>query len=107
MADEWRPPSVLSERTAARLSLTTLVALIGTVAVGGWVARERLAQVENKIERVEGQLADIPRRIELHDVERRISGTLRKQMRQAILRCPKRAVRGDAWMECQVIFPEE
>jgi hypothetical protein len=108
--DEWKDQSSLraiSKNTPTRMSIATLV----TVAIGlvgfGWAAKEKFGNVEHEVRSLGSVVGDLPRKQDLRELELRISSTLRKQMRNAMLKCPRRAGRGDAWMDCQVIFPEE
>lgn len=97
----------ITKDTHTKLSIATLVVVGGALISGGWIASREFGGLEHQVRSQGSQLRDLPTRSELRDLESRITGTLRKQMKRAILKCPRLARRGDAWMECQVVFPTE
>lgn len=111
MAEEWRESSSLrsiSKDTSAKLSLGTLVSVIVAIAGAVWFARTRLGDIEWELRSTKAAVTDLPTRTELRELELRVTGALRKQMKHAILRCPRTAARAGAgaWMDCQVVFPQ-
>lgn len=92
--------------TPAKLSIATLITVAVAFAGAIWAARGRLADIEFEQRATRSLVGDLPKRDELRALEQRVTSALRRQMKHAILRCPRRAVRADAWMDCQVIFPQ-
>jgi hypothetical protein len=106
VGNEWENPprTGLHERTPVRVSIGTAVVVIGALVAGGWYARDRLGAVESEVRSLSGVVGSLPG--QLSALEGRISLVVGDQLQSAILKCPRRAVRGDAWMDCQVIFPK-
>jgi hypothetical protein len=105
VANEWENPprTGLHERTPVRVSIASLVIIIGCLVSGGWYARDRLGAVESEVRSLSAVVGGLPG--QLSALEARISLVVGDQLQDAILKCPRRAARGDAWMDCEVIFP--
>jgi hypothetical protein len=106
VVNEWeqQPRTGLTERTPVRVSIATLLIIVGCLVSGGWYARDRLGAVESEVRTLSGVVVSLPG--QLSALEGRIKLVVGDQLQDAILKCPRRAARGDAWMDCQVIFPK-
>jgi len=103
---EWENPprTGLTERTPVKVSVATLVPIVIALVAFGWYARDRLGAVESEVRALSGVVGGLPG--QLSALEGRIKLVVGDQLQDAILKCPRRAARGDAWMDCEVIFPK-
>lgn len=111
MADQWKEQSSLraiTKDTPAKLSLATLIAVLVAVAGGVWGVAVARSDIEWRLRSFDVKIGDLPKRSELLELEQRVTGALRRQMRNAVMRCPRltRASAG-TWVDCQVLFSEE
>jgi hypothetical protein len=106
VANEWEnaPRTGLHERTPVRISIATLVTIVAALVAGGWYARDRLGAVESEVRALSAVVGGLPGQLQAS--EGRLRLVVGVQLRDAILRCPRRALRGEAWMDCQVMFPK-
>jgi ferredoxin len=96
----------ISPGTNVKVTVAVGITILMAVASGVWTVARFTQGIEFEQKAQRSLIGDLPKRSDLDALERRMTATLQKQMKKAILQCPRDAVRRGTgtWMECRVIF---
>lgn len=100
-------PTPITERTKVSGNLKGLLAMALAVFGGGVTAGGYIRGLTFQVAAMESRMGDLVTKGDLRDLKRELAEGVQRRLDSVLVKCPRTAARGEAWVECRVVLPKE